>query len=123
MSDRRREIGAAGEAAAMDYLRRQGYRLLHRNLHLGRLGELDLVMLERGVLAFVEVKSKLQGDLGGFENITAAKQRKLVELATAYIQRYPGKYRGMRFDAVEVVYADLSLARPQITLLRDAFRA
>jgi len=122
MADRR-AVGAAGEDAAARYLARHGYRILHRNLRLGRAGELDIVALQGSTLVFIEVKSKISGELGGFINITAAKQRKLVELAEHYLQRYQHKQQAVRFDAVEVEFPDARLRRPQIRLLTDAFRA
>lgn len=119
----RRETGAAGEDAAARYLARHGYRILHRNLRLGRVGELDIVAMHRRTLVFIEVKSKISGELGGFQNITAAKQRKLIELAQRYLQRHDHGQQAVRFDAVEVEYADQQLSKPQIKLLTDAFRA
>jgi len=119
-----RELGAAGEEAAARHLRRRGMRILHRNLRLGRAGELDIVAQSRGTLVFVEVKSKLSGDpLGGLTNITAAKQRKLAQLGALYLQQYGGSHSAVRFDAVEVEYPDETLKRPRITHLTDAFRA
>ena len=119
-----RAVGAAGEEAAARYLKRRGMRILHRNLHLGRTGELDIVAREGATLVFVEVKSKLAGDhLGGFSNITAAKQRKLVELAGFYLQKYGGDHRAVRLDAVEVEFADASFKRCEVRHLPDAFRA
>jgi len=118
------ETGRAGENAAARHLRRHGYRIIERNLRLGRLGEIDIVAEKRGVLAIVEVKSVIAGtDISGFEHITAAKQRKLTELAQAYIQQERPKFKAVRFDAVEVVFADASLRRYSITHLEDAFRA
>lgn len=118
-----RELGAAGEEAAARHLKRRGMRILHRNLRLGRTGELDIVAQSRGTLVFIEVKSKLKGDpLGGFANITAAKQRKLVQLGSLYLQQYGGAHTAVRFDAVEVEYPDDTLRRPRITHLTDAFR-
>jgi putative endonuclease len=124
MADHRRDVGAAGEEQAVKYLQRLGLKLLHRNLRIGRLGELDIVMAEKDILVFVEVKSKLVGDLGGRDNVTWTKQRKLVDLATAYLQQHGmGNCRGARFDVVEVVYPDASLQKGSLTHLRDAFRA
>jgi putative endonuclease len=119
----KRATGQAGEAAAERYLKRQGFKLLHRNLHLGRAGELDLVMEHGGVLVFVEVKARLAGEtLGGFVNINDAKQRKLWELGQLYLQRHPATWRGVRFDAVEVEFADSQLSEHTIRHLPDAFR-
>ena len=120
----RQRTGRAGEDAAARHLRRKGYRIVERNLRLGRLGELDIVAEKRGVLAIVEVKSVIAGtDISGFEHITAAKQRKLVELAQAYIQQRQPKFSAVRLDAIEVTFPDETLRRPRITHLEDAFRA
>lgn len=119
----KREVGDAGEDAAARYLAKHGFKLLHRNLHLGRIGELDIVARERETLVFVEVKSRLAGEvLGGFENITAAKQRKLWDLGASYLTRYGGDHKSVRFDALEVEFADAALKRHEIKHIRDAFR-
>jgi len=119
-----RDVGAAGEEAAARYLKRRGMRILHRNLHLGRTGELDIVAREGRTLVFIEVKAKLAGDtLGGFSNITAAKQRKLVELAQIYLQKHGGDHREVRLDAVEVEFLDDRMKKCEVRHLPDAFRA
>lgn len=121
-----REVGQTGETVAERYLKRHGFRILHRNLRLGRLGELDIVALSRGVLVFVEVKSCIAGDsLGGFQNITATKQKKLLDLGNAYLQRHGAeqKHKAVRFDAVEVEFADARLKQNTVRHIADAFRS
>jgi putative endonuclease len=119
----KREIGAAGEEAAARYLTRRRFRILHRNLHLSRAGELDIVARDGATLVLVEVKTRLAGEtLGGLSNITIAKQRKLWELGTIYLQRYGGDHTAVRFDAIEVVFSDAALKRSQIIHVPDAFR-
>ncbi len=117
-----REVGQAGEDAAAQYLKRRKYKLLHRNLRLGRLGELDIVAMDGKTLVLVEVKSKLAGEMGGFDNITAAKQRKLRDLGLAYLQRHGGKHNAVRFDAIEVTFSSTGLKNPEIKHISDAFR-
>jgi putative endonuclease len=129
MTEARRAMGAAGEDAALRYLRARGFRLLERNLRLGRSGELDLVMKDGGTLVFVEVKAMLLGEaITGLDKIHAFKQRKLIELATIYLQRaaqrtQPLRYDAVRFDAVEVAFPDHSLKQPQVRHLPSAFTA
>ena len=124
MTAARLALGAAGEAAAETYLRGLGYSILARNLRLGRLGELDIVAQDRTTLVFVEVKSRRAGDgLGGFGNITDAKQRKLTSLAEAFLQHHKAPYTGARFDAVEVEFSSPDDKRPVVRHLPDAFRA
>ena len=54
MSDPRHRFGQDSETKAELFLRRKGYEILERNLRT-RLGELDLVADDHGVLVFVEV--------------------------------------------------------------------
>ena len=60
MRDRRRLVGDEGEGRAEAYLRRQGFRILGRNVR-SPLGELDLIADDQGVLVFVEVKAAQRG--------------------------------------------------------------
>jgi putative endonuclease len=111
-----RESGASAEERAVDHLRRQGYRILARNLRLG-IGELDIVALDGEVLAFVEVRSRSRADRGSaLETVDAAKQRRLVRLASLYLARHRQPGRVCRFDVVGITAGD-------IVLVRDAFRA
>lgn len=119
----KRAVAAAGEEAAARYLAKHGYRVLERNVRLGRTGEIDIVARHGTVLVFVEVKSRLAGEgLGGLENITYAKQRKLWELGGIYLKQHGGDHSAVRFDAVEVEFADAALRRHQVKHLPDAWR-
>lgn len=123
MTSRGQQLGQAGEAAAERYLRSLGYKILHRNLRLGKLGEIDLVAMDRTLLVLAEVKTRLAGEvLGGFGNITAAKQRKLRDLGQAFLQRSTVQYTGARFDAIEVEFAAMDDRSPVVRHVLDAFR-
>ncbi|MCC5823144.1 MAG: YraN family protein [Phycisphaerales bacterium] len=103
-----RGIWKRGERAAARAMRRAGCRVIARNLVLGP-GEIDLLCLERKTGAFVVVEVKARIDRGDGRRpedaITAAKKRKLVQLARA-LQR-DGRVRGkpIRIDVVAVVFA------------------
>ena len=56
-------LGQAAENAACVYLQAQGLTLLNRNFH-ARQGEIDLVMLEKTTLVFVEVRFRSRSDFG-----------------------------------------------------------
>ena len=61
-----------------------------------RLGELDLVASRQGTLIFVEVRTRTGFALGTpEESVTAAKQRRLARLASAYVQhvKHDGDWR------------------------------
>ena len=111
-------IGRLGESLAARHLTSLGFRLLARNYRVGRLGEIDLVMLaEDGVtLCFVEVKTRTGTAFGRpAEAVTADKRRRIRRMAQVFVQSralhqdQPGygpadvSGRPLRFDVVEVM--------------------
>ena len=54
---KRRPLGEQGERVTARYLRRNGYRILDRNVHLGRY-EIDIIAQEDDAIVFVEVKTR-----------------------------------------------------------------
>src|SRR5947209_7314149 len=69
-------IGRRGEEAAAEQLKAAGYRILARNYRCPS-GEIDLVAEERGVLVFVEVKTRSSAAYGSPRDaVTPAKRRK-----------------------------------------------
>jgi putative endonuclease len=93
--------GEDAEAACCDYLKAHGLRLIEKNYSC-RQGEIDIIMLDKKILVFVEVrfrKNNLFG--GGLESITAAKQLKLRKTAELYLQQN-AKYKNARFDVVSM---------------------
>lgn len=122
----RRECGSAVESAARAYLLRAGLREVAANANY-RIGELDLVMLERNAhgcdsLVFVEVRYRRGGSFGGgAASIDAGKRRKLVRAAQAFLAAHREYANAVcRFDVIE---ADGDPAAPRLNWLRDAFRA
>ena len=55
--------GAAAEALAAEYLRIRGLEILARNLRC-KAGEIDLVCVDGGVLAIIEVRQRESADFG-----------------------------------------------------------
>ncbi|HEX3015424.1 MAG TPA: YraN family protein [Desulfobacteria bacterium] len=100
--DSRRKLGRAGEDMALNYLKSVGMQLLERNYRC-RLGEIDLVMVDRGQLVFVEVRTKSSKTFGtGLESITSRKRRKLKTLARYYMMYTGLKNDNIRFDVVSI---------------------
>ena len=80
----KKTLGQRGEAAAARYLRRRGYKVLARGGRIGP-GELDLVMLDRETIVFVEVKTRQSHDAGHpAEAVDEHKQRQLTRLAVRF---------------------------------------
>lgn len=91
--------GSAAEQAACQFLQQQGLTLVTRNFRC-RQGELDLVMLDRQVLVFVEVRLRNNPRFGGaLASVTARKQQRLIRAAQYFLSQYP-EPRACRFDVV-----------------------
>ena len=59
----KQQLGQAAEQAACSYLTRHGLTLIARNFH-ARQGEIDLIMLDKDTLVFVEVRFRSRQDFG-----------------------------------------------------------
>lgn len=113
------QAGRQAEDAALDYLQRQGLKLLVRNYRC-RGGEIDLVMEQGRTLVFVEVRYRSNPRFGGaLESVDARKQAKLLHCAQHYLtsQRLD---RPARLDVVAFVPEG---GEVRIKWLKDAFRA
>jgi len=101
----RQHFGRAAEEAAARYLIRRGWRLLGRNVRIGR-GELDIVARRGPVLAFVEVKARRTRTCGAPEDaVGALKRRQVARLAELWLAARPWALTGVddvRFDIIAV---------------------
>lgn len=93
--------GSRGEALASRYLARRGWRILARNW-VGGGGELDLVALRAGIVAFVEVKSR--SDSGTLDDpVTIAQRRRWINAARAFLSSRSDLERvTARFDVIAI---------------------
>lgn len=94
-----RTLGKLAEDRAAVFLQRQGLELVERNYQC-RFGEIDLILRDRGVLVFAEVRSRGNQRFGGAAaSITPSKRHKLTMAARHYLS---GKTSPppCRFDAV-----------------------
>lgn len=102
----RSEVWRAGEDLATSYLTGLGWRILERNWRCPA-GELDIIAVEPGppeVVVFCEVKSRRGVGFGPpLEAITAAKQRKLRDLAVLWLRSQPRPVKKFRIDGVGVL--------------------
>jgi putative endonuclease len=113
-------FGRSGEALAVRFLRKQGYRILEVN-YQNRIGEIDIIAREGDTLVFVEVKARRNPAL---ENpkaaVTPRKQRKIVQVAQAYLKVGGHQRKRVRFDVVAI---SAHTNPPQVELIRHAFDA
>ena len=93
--------GENAEVACCAYLKSNGLKLVTKNFNC-RYGEIDIVMLDKNMLVFVEVRFRKNDDFGGgLESITSAKQQKLRRSAELYLQQN-NQHKNARFDVVSM---------------------
>jgi putative endonuclease len=104
--DRRKSVGAATnpyylQQTALHYLQQRGLSLLARNYRC-KLGELDLVMRDRTMVVFVEVRFRARLQHGSpQETVNAAKQMRLRRAAQHFLQWHPPQRDApCRFDVL-----------------------
>ena len=116
-----RQQGSHWESKAESFLRRNGLKTLQKNFH-GRIGEIDLVMLDGLTLVFVEVRFRSNTHFGsGADSVTPAKQRKIIQAATRFLQcNRQHRERPCRFDVVSI---GTGAGRPEMNWIRSAFDA
>jgi len=106
--------GARAEDRCAELLRGAGLVLIERNWRC-RLGEIDLIAEDRGMLVFAEVRMRRAFGFGGAgESVTAAKRARLVAAAGLYLTRRPQAQ--CRFDVFLV-----DGPAGDIKWIRDAF--
>jgi len=93
--------GEDAEAACCRYLKSQGLKLVSKNFSCP-LGEIDIIMLDKNLLVFVEVRFRKNNNFGGgLESVTSAKQLKLRKTAELFLQQNR-QYENARFDVVSM---------------------
>lgn len=94
--------GASGEKLAVTYLKKNGYRILHKN-YTTNIGELDIVATDDETLVFVEVKARSTDAYGTpAEAVTYTKRTKINQVASQYIKKFRLTGVMVRFDVIEV---------------------
>lgn len=97
-----RQIGNLGEKIAAEYLTNQGYRLLEQNFRTP-YGELDLVLLDKDALVFVEVKTRTSDTFGTPESsVTESKLERIYNAALLWLQEHPEATDQWRIDVIAI---------------------
>jgi len=113
----RKLLGREGEDRAAKFLAKRGYRILERNYRT-RSGEIDLIALDRGVVVFVEVKTRTSDAFGAPElAVTPQKQQRMLKAALGYMKYKKLHQVPCRFDVVAISGA----AGPEVELIQNAF--
>jgi putative endonuclease len=120
MSEKRQKLGKFGEQAALDYLQNLGMKLFEKNFRI-RAGEIDLIMWDKDVLVFVEVRTRSNDAFGlPVETIDRTKRGKIVKTARHFLaKRKISPEIRCRFDLVGIL--TLPGKPPKINHIANAF--
>jgi putative endonuclease len=98
------QLGAMGEALAVDHLTRMGLRILGRNWRC-RYGELDVIAADdaTGTAVFIEVKTRTGDGYGGLAHaVTPRKVWRLRRLAGLWLAGQDQRWAALRIDVIGV---------------------
>jgi putative endonuclease len=111
-------LGKEGERIAEQYLKKKGYKLVERNYRCAA-GEVDLIVLDRRVIVFVEVKTRTGHGFGTpLEAVQPRKQRKMMQAAQFFLSQKKLHQRDARFDVVGISWP---AREPVIEHVENAF--
>jgi len=111
-------LGKEGERVAEQYLKKKGYKVVERNYRCAG-GELDLIVLDRRVVVFVEVKTRTGHGFGTpLEAVEFRKQRKMIQAAQFFLTAKRLHQRDARFDVVGVSWPG---GEPLVEHIENAF--
>lgn len=118
VTDPRRRLGQFGETAVSKWYEQRGGTVADRNWRV-REGEIDLVVVERGAVVIVEVKTRRSARYGmPIEAITPAKRARLRSLAVLWARAHPELRRpALRIEIASVVVDAAGSAHIAVTPL------
>jgi len=118
VNNARQVLGKEGERIAEQYLKRKGYKLVERNYRCSA-GEVDLIVLDRRVIVFVEVKTRTGHGFGTpLEAVQPRKQRKMMQAAQFFLSQKKLHQRDARFDVVGISWPG---REPMVEHIENAF--
>ncbi len=96
------KIGHLGEDIAKRYLKGHGYAIIEQNYRTRR-AEIDLIAIHKGILIFIEVRTK-RGERFGMpeESFNRNKKNKLIGNAKAYVAKKQWQ-KACRIDAICII--------------------
>jgi putative endonuclease len=97
-------LGRAAEELASKYLEHIGFKVLGRNVRLGRL-ELDVIAERGSLVVFCEVRSRRRDTvMTPAQSIDPRKVLNVRRAASAWLAAAPRRYAEVRFDVALVTF-------------------
>ena len=99
-----KQTGQHGENIAAEYLKKNGYIILERNVRFSRNCEIDIIAKNKDTYVFVEVKTRTSTSFGHpFEAITKTKYAHIKTGLFSYLQKNNIKNAKFQIDAISVI--------------------
>lgn len=96
-------LGKRGEELAVSFLEKKGYQILELNWRYRR-AEMDIIAKDRGILVFIEVKTRNHNHYGEPEVAVDQKKEDLLASAgAAYMRKIEHDWE-IRFDIISIIY-------------------
>ena len=123
----KKDIGNFGEKTCVEYIKKQGFKILALNSTLGHL-ETDIIATNKTHILFVEVKTR-RADKNNYSRpadaVNTAKRTNLLKFAYYYIKTLPPKHASKqpRMDVCEITVEskDDKLAVCDFNYIENAF--
>jgi putative endonuclease len=114
----RADLGRRAEALTVDLLEQQGFRIIGRNVRVGRL-ELDIIAQKCRLLVFCEVRARSNDRwISPAQTIDGKKQRRIRQAAARWLSQSKTAFPEIRFDAASVVF---DVPQGRVTYYESAF--
>ena len=97
-----REFGSKGEDIACEYLIKNGYEIVDRNVHFSKFCEVDIIAKLKKKIVFVEVKTRKNECFGSpLEAITKNKYNNIKIGVYSYVQEH--NIKDFQVDVIGIV--------------------
>ncbi|MDR2238642.1 MAG: YraN family protein [Chryseobacterium sp.] len=114
------DFGKKAEDLAVDYLLKNGYKILVRNFRFQK-AEIDIITEKDDLIIVVEVKARsTDAFMLPQEAVTKAKIKSIVLAANHYLEEY-NKHNEVRFDIISVLPDENK--KLMVEHIADAFQA
>ena len=119
-----REIGNIGEKMTCRYLKRRGYKILHRN-YVCDGHEIDIIAENKEFICFTEVKTRTVKENQSWESrpadaVDREKQKNIINASRLFASINAGRGKMFRFDVAEV-YLHKNKRLKEINYMESAF--
>lgn len=119
-----KRIGQIGEEIASRVITRQfKMKIIERNFR-SRIGEIDIIALDKNTWVFIEVKTRAVLNAGfPEESVTEYKQDKIRKVALYYLmsQGYNPHHVNYRFDVMSITFTENNYTHPSVKYFKNAF--